>query len=235
MIDNIMKYSKLPRLYMEDELSPDKLLLLNNENYNYLKNVLRLKNGFKLRVFNEKNGEFIANFDSDGKILLTEQFRNIHQYQPKITLLASIIKQDKFELICDMATQIGVTSIIPIITIRVQKKDINYERLNKIILEATRQSERFDIPKLNQAIELKEIKNLFFDKIYFANEQEQREFKNSSNLKNIAALIGPEGGFTDEEINFLNNLSNVESISLGHNVLRAETASIALLSKIIII
>ena len=201
----------------------------------------------------------------------------------EVILLASIIKPDKFEMICDMATQIGVTKIIPIITQRVQRKELNRNRLAKIILESVRQSERLTIPILGDEIKLSAIAQLEVNRIYFANEMEesnivsihdprrhpraggdpeQKEIDlptneafwprtpgsrvkkarddisgeqllnmNSFQDNSFAFLIGPEGGFTDEEILFLLTLPNIASVSLGANVLRSETAAIALLSN----
>ncbi len=229
-----MKYSKHPRLYISSKLASDKNIILDDDQSNYLKNVLRLKNGFKLRVFNEEDGEYLANFHINGKecsIELFEKFRESQKQKHNITVLAPLIKSDKLELICDMATQLGISYLIPIITERVQRRDVNLERLNKIVLEATRQSERFSAPIISDSRRLNDIKFEDFDIILFANEMEQ----SAKNLKidigqKIAVLVGPEGGFTEDEIKFLISKKNIFSVSLGENVLRSETSVVSLLS-----
>ena len=231
-----MKYSKLPRIYIKDNIEINKSIKLDHENFNYLQNVMRIKNGFNIRVYNEINGEYIASVKFDQKtgiVEILEHFRSIIPASTKLILFASIIKRDKFELICDMATQLGVTRIVPIITERVQKKEINIDRLEKIIVEAARQSERLDIPKLQEPIYLAELEKQLCDIIFFANETEQNLELKKQNGQKIGVLIGPEGGFSDCEIKFLSGLDYVSSISLGSNVLRTETAVVAMLGRLI--
>lgn len=233
-----MKYSKLPRLYIKSKLNLGAIIPIEDSDTNYIKNVMRARDGDEIRIFNEVDGEFFAQIKIDGRYFFVEllkQFRDAtHARNKKIILLQSIIKPEKFELVCDMATQLGITEITPIITSRVQKKEINRVRVEKIILEAVRQSERLEIPILNNEIRLENISSLKLDKIYFANEMENNKISISSGTHNCGILIGPEGGFTEEEITYLNSLSNIESISLGSNVLRAETAAISLITKILI-
>lgn len=234
-----MKYSKLPRIYINSELFKGGFPELNESDCHYIKNVLRAKNAEQIRVFNENGGEFFAKVNIQGKTLsleIQEQFRKPIQNSRGVILLASIIKPDKFEMICDMATQIGVTKIIPIITARVQRKELNRDRLSKIILESVRQSERLTIPILEDEMKLSEISQLELEQIYFANEMEESDgaMQDTSANNSCAFLIGPEGGFTDEEIAFLKALPNITSVSLGNNVLRSETAAIALLAKVLL-
>ncbi len=231
-----MKYSKLPRIYVAEFLETKSEFALDADNYNYIKNVLRLKDGFFIRVYNERGVEYIARIklgNKAGSFQIAEKFREKTSYQKEISLFISIIKADKFELICDMATQMGVTKIIPIISERVQRRELNNERLKKIITEAARQSERFDVPELMSPIDLSDIKDTKCEIVFFANETEENNLIINANDGEVGALIGPEGGFTDSEIEFLNSLDFIHSVSLGQNVLRAETAAIALLSKVI--
>lgn len=234
-----MKYSKLPRIYINSELFKRGFPVVNDSDCHYIKNVLRAKHGQQIRVFNENDGEFFAIVNITGKkynLEIKEQFRKPIQNSRGVILLAPIIKPDKFEMICDMATQIGVTKIIPIITQRVQRKELNRDRLAKIILESVRQSERLTIPILGSEIKLSDIAPLEVDRIYFANEMEESNgvLQDTSSSNSCAFLIGPEGGFTNEEIAFLKALPNLVSVSLGDNVLRSETAAIALLSKVLL-
>lgn len=231
-----MKYSKLPRIYVAEFLEIKREFALDPDNYNYIKNVLRLKDGFFIRVYNESGVEYIASIklgNKTGSFQIIEKFREKTLAQKEICLFVAIIKADRFELICDMATQMGVTKIIPIISERVQRREVNEERIKKIIMEAARQSERFDIPEFISPIDLSDIKDTKCKKVFFANETEENNLVRHADYNDVGALIGPEGGFTESEIEFLNSLDFVYSVSLGQNVLRAETAAITLLSKVI--
>lgn len=231
-----MKYSKLPRLYCKSHLEKDMILSLYEEEVNYIKNVLRLKDGFEIRIFNENSGEYFGQVFFQKKevnVKVGEIFRKKEELEKEITLYLSIIKQDKFELVCDMATQLGVKKIIPLITSRVQRKEINNERLEKIILAAVKQSERLTIPELAEPIGLDDLRNHDHEVLFFANELEDHDLVcNIDKYNDIGIIIGPEGGFTDEEVSNLLKFKNIKSISLGKNILRAETAAIALLSKV---
>ena len=165
-----MKYSKLPRIYVAEFLEIKREFALDPDNYNYIKNVLRLKDGFFIRVYNESGVEYIASIklgNKTGSFQIIEKFREKTLAQKEICLFVAIIKADRFELICDMATQMGVTKIIPIISERVQRREVNEERIKKIIMEAARQSERFDIPEFISPIDLSDIKDTKCKKVFF--------------------------------------------------------------------
>lgn len=239
-----MKYSKFPRIYIKDELISNNTIEFEIENIHYIKKVLRLRNGDNLRLFNERDGEYMASIIAIDTRLLAQIKEKMQKNlldplvrTKNVVLLVSIIKSEKFELICDMATQLGVSSIVPIISSRVQKKDLNYERLGKIILESVRQCERIDIPQIEKVQYLHEINFSKYEGIYLANEHEDSNFKPTDSLLNkinIGVIIGPEGGFTEEEVEWLMSQDNVHSISLGPSVLRTETAAISMLAKILI-
>ncbi len=231
-----MKYSKYPRIYIDVQLLTGKIIPLDKDQLNYLKTVLRLKDGFKLRVFNENDGEYFANLlikNLECNLKLLEKFRDIIVPRYEVTLLVPLIKLDRFELMCDMVTQLGIVSIIPIITERVQRRELNFDRLNKIVKEATRQSERFISPRVSHQIYLEDIEFGDYNIILFANEMEQNQSSlEFDNVQKIAILVGPEGGFTDYEIRTILSKCNVVSMSLGDSVLRTETAVISMLSLI---
>jgi 16S rRNA (uracil1498-N3)-methyltransferase len=231
-----MKYSKLPRIYENTKLSGSEIIVISPENHNYLKNVMRLKNGFNLRVFNEREGEYFAIYINEknySKVKISEKYREIKEKKISINLLVANIKSDKFEMVCDYSTQLGVSSITPIITSRTQKKEINIDRAQKIILEAVRQSERLDFPVLSQITNLEDIDFSLYDNSYFANENETNPKSIELLGQNISVLIGPEGGFTDEEIEYLIS-QGLSSISIGENVLRSELASAVMITKLLL-
>lgn len=232
-----MKYSKLPRIYLKDKLTKSDIIEFDKENLNYLTKVLRMRDGFDIRVFNEIFGEFHAKINIQGKRVYAELIDNIRmpsEKDIKIYVFAPVIKLNKFEEICDSVTQLGADYIIPCVFDRSQKIDFKIERINKIIFEATRQCERLDFPVYRKPVQLNDIQFDDFNHIFFANEHENQDNRFSRDLKgNVAFFIGPEGGLTNEEIEFLSSKA-AKSISLGDNVLRSEVAAIALMSKILL-
>lgn len=150
----------------------------------------------------------------------------------------SIIKQDKLMLAINMATQLGVTKIVPLITERCQFRSVNIERLTKCVIEATEQSERLNPPVIELAISIQNYLKKNNNFVLYANEHEKEEnsilkLKSSNkDIADISIVIGPEGGFTNDEIALLASYKNAHSISLGKNILRAETATVAALAQV---
>lgn len=226
-----MKISKLSRVYINQVLNENKSLSLGPAQLHYLQNVMRLKEGRQLRVFNETDGEFIAtinNFTKKEVVIDITKLNKKPLKEAPLTLLISIIKPDKLLDAINMAVQIGVTEIIPIIAERSQSKIINLERLAKIIIEAAEQSERLSIPKYNSPIDLEKfLCSSNHEMIIYANESETDQnqmFKIETFPNNLAYLVGPEGGFSELELEVLKESRKTCSVSLGSNVLRAETA-----------
>ena len=133
----------------------------------------------------------------------------------------------------------GVTNIFPIITEHSVIKKFNYKRANACAIAASQQSGRLNIPKIHEIKELKKLLDNWNNdnEIIFCDEKEKKNyFKNlfKLKLKKInTVLIGPEGGFTSSEKNFLNDLNYIHGISLGKRILRADTAAIAALSLLV--
>ncbi len=159
----------------------------------------------------------------------------------KITLFQSLVKSDKMDFIIQKAIEMGAYGIVPIETKRsiVKKKDIKdkkRDRYRNIAKAAAMQSKREFIPNVSDAMKLDEAKEILdgFDLVLIAYEDElDNSIKNYDikNKKNIAIVVGPEGGFDISEIDELKNFG-YKSISLGKRILRAETAPIALLTML---
>lgn len=189
--------------------------------------------GEKFRVFNQLDGEYIAEIVSIGRSRLSAKvgdFLREVTHQNKLTLAMCIIKPDKMIEALKAATELGITEFIPIISDRTQFKEINFTKLNKVLAGAIEQSERFDLPLISEIMSLDNLiatrKN---QQIIFANEEEShRLIRDIENWQDeVILLIGPEGGFTSEEKQKLIGVNNIISISLGVNVLRCETAALA--------
>ncbi len=201
-----------------------------------------------LKVFRYKEGSLVILFNGDGynyhysihsstpsvcNLTLVEKHPS---YIPnkKVTLYLSLIKKDNFELAVQKATELGVTTIVPIISERSEKKNLNDDRLKKIALESSEQSCRGDIPTissivtLSQALETAANSNkemvlvLNMSGVPFSDLSLQESLRSSTA---ISLFIGPEGGWSDtEEKMFKEN--KITAVSLGKTILRAETAAI---------
>ncbi|WP_341755439.1 16S rRNA (uracil(1498)-N(3))-methyltransferase [Candidatus Tisiphia endosymbiont of Ptychoptera albimana] len=239
-----MKISRLHRIYSNTKLIENYSLNLVKEHSHYLKTVLRLKIGDHFRIFNGTDGEFIAQITGITKNNLHVGLTNILRkatVEPELTLGISIIKSDRMLDAIDMAVQLGVTKIIPLIAERSQFRTVNTQRLMKCIIESTEQSERLIPCILMPVVSL----SLFLEQtldnsIIYANENED---ENNTLLKimpiyssdisaNLSVVVGPEGGFSQNELQMLSLRPNTLSISLGSNILRTETAVATCLAQI---
>ncbi|MBP7190281.1 MAG: 16S rRNA (uracil(1498)-N(3))-methyltransferase [Rickettsiaceae bacterium] len=235
-----MKISATYRIYVESNLSEGSIINLNQEQSHYLTNVLRLKIGDVVRLFNENSGEYQAYIDSFTKKSCNLKISKLYRMpfkSSKLSLIQSVIKNDRMAQILDMSTQLGVSGIFPVISDRSQVRTINKERFEKIIIESSEQSERLDVPHLHEVEKLEDLLSKgLFDKVIMANENEEIKKlltkQDVEGCKNLAILVGPEGGFTDRELSFILSNPNVCSISLGSNVLRSETAASAICAQV---
>lgn len=221
------------RLYTNEVLLIGKILELRDQ-YHYLKSVLRLKIGDNIRIFNNIDGEFLAQITNTEKnvilIRIINCIRKALNNQMRLILGLCIIKPDRMLRAIDMAVQLGITEIIPIISERSQLQNVNYQRIKKCIIASVEQSEQFNLPNLHQATKISKIDYSEYNTIIIANEHETKCA--NINLQNdILLLVGPEGGFTDTEINDLLSFNNAYSISLSTNILRSETAVAAAISQ----
>jgi 16S rRNA (uracil1498-N3)-methyltransferase len=223
------------RIYIKQSLQQDSLLKLSDENIHYLVNVLRLNDSSEIRVFNEKDGEYLAKIKKISKkeyaLEILNKIRNVEQ-QNEMILAISLIKNDKFIFALEKATELGVTEIQPIICERSQYNKLNMVRILKCITEATEQSERFRVPLLKEPITLRELLDSnSYDEIIICSEKAD-ESANLLKIKysqNSCFVIGPEGGFSPKEFELM---SDFKHITLANHILRAETAVIAIASQL---
>lgn len=160
----------------------------------------------------------------------------------KITLYQALLKADKMEYVIQKSVELGATKVVPFksknVVVKVDDKDVNKKssRWNKIALEAVKQCGRSDIVEVENIISFQELNEKLsqYDKVILAYENEEEPLKNIlHNLdkkENIAIIIGSEGGFNIEEVEEILKNKNAVSVSLGSRILRAETASLNLLS-----
>jgi len=227
--------NKKIRLYFSDKIQSDLVAHLQKEQSHYLKDVMRLKAGDTFSVFNNQ-GEWSAcvqNYEKKStKIKILEKLRDKKNEQ-NIWLAFTPIKQNPLNFIIQKGTELGVQKFIPILSERTAIKEINIERVKKIIIESAEQSNRISVPEIAK---LENIKNFLisFPKkgclVFCDINCDKSDLKNILSKKDIGPiciLIGPEGDFSENERKLIIELEQSQSISLAQNILRAETAAVA--------
>ena len=181
----------------------------------------------------------ISKKDVEYKVIFEEEYNIEKDY--KVIIACSIIKEQKMDYLLQKATELGVDEIIPFVSERTvvnidTKKDKKIDRWKKIIKEACEQSHRVDVPKIRDIIRFKDIINISSDLKIFCNTTEmskniKKVLQDSKKCGNILIVVGPEGGFSSNEVDFLSNNAFI-STTLGSNILRAETVPLFVLSVI---
>ena len=235
MILQFFFMNKKIRLYFSDKIQSNLVAHLPQEQSHYLKDVMRLKVGDTFSIFNSQ-GEWkasIQNYEKQAvKIKILEKLRD-KKNEKNIWLAFTPIKQNPLNFIIQKGTELGVQRFIPILSERTIVKDINIERLKKIIIESAEQSNRISVPEIDR---LENIKNFLisFPKkgclVFCDINCDKSDLKNILSKKDIGPiciLIGPEGDFSENERRLIAELEQSQSISLASNILRAETAAVA--------
>ena len=226
------------RLFYQKKLSANLTGNLDKKQSHYVNKVMRLKENDKFNVFNE-SGEWVAKINKILKGLI--EFKIMKQLRSKdnkkdIWLAFSPIKSNYFNFMIQKATELGVTKFIPIIFERSIVRKINKERLNKIIIEATEQSNRISLPELENIFTLKNFLKNFENKINLVftdlNSQQKNIRFDSVNKNPICIIVGPEGDFSESERLEILKFKDIRSLKLNDNILRSETAVISALSVI---
>jgi 16S rRNA (uracil1498-N3)-methyltransferase len=224
------------RIYLDKKLNLDLDLILEKEDAHYLKNVMRLREGDNVFLFNSKDGEFkgeiISSDKKNTKVKLISKIDNINK-PGKISLIFSLIKSLKLDYLIQKCTEIGVKSFIPVISEKSVAKNFNIKRTEKIIKESCEQSNQLFLPAIHEVEKLeKKIKSfdknsiVFFADINSSNKKIDEVIKNNKN-REFYLLVGPEGDFSLKERDLLKSMNNCIPISLGQNILRSETAAVA--------
>ena len=224
------------RIYLDKKLNLDLDLILEKEDAHYLKNVMRLREGDNVFLFNSKDGEFkgeiISSDKKNTKVKLISKIDNINK-PGKISLIFSLIKSSKLDYLIQKCTEIGVKSFIPVISEKSVAKNFNIKRTEKIIKESCEQSNQLFLPAIHEVEKLeRKIKSfdknsiVFFADINSSNKKIDEVIKNNKN-REFYLLVGPEGDFSLKERDLLKSMNNCIPISLGQNILRSETAAVA--------
>ena len=224
--------ASLPRLFVETELAAGGSLTLDGAPANYLGNVLRLQPGDAVKLFDDRSGEWLAQIAEAGKKRVTLTIdRKLREREavPDLWLLFAPIKRGRIDWLVEKATELGIARLQPVITRRTIVDRLNLDRLRAHAIEAAEQCERTALPQLDEAQKLDALlKTWPADRIlYFADETGGVPFATAATAGPAAILIGPEGGFTDEERAAIRALPQARPVSLGPRILRADTAALA--------
>ncbi len=222
------------RLFFLSTLSSNMINKLDKSQSHYLIKVMRLKKDDIFSLFN-KSGEWEAKVLDITKGII--KFRTIKQLRLKenvkeIWLAFSPIKSNYQNFMIQKATELGVSKFIPIIFERTVVRKINTDRLEKIVIEACEQSNRINIPSIDQAQNLDSFlnsntMNLIFTDLNSKNKKiDKTDFKD----KPICIIIGPEGDFSEKERDEILSFDGVQSLKINENILRSETAVISAIS-----
>ena len=223
------------RLYFPDKIQSDLSSHLPKEQTHYIKDVMRLKIGDKLSIFNI-SGEWnaiIQSYEKKGaRIKVMKKVRE-KENEKNIWLAFSPIKQNPLNFIIQKGTELGIQKFIPILTERSMVREINIERIKKIIVEASEQSNRISVPEINSPKSLKDFllqfpKNgyLIFCDINSDKNSLKKILEKKNNIP-LCILIGPEGDFSENERKMIIEQTQTFSISLAKNILKAETAALS--------
>ena len=232
---------RIHRFYTETPINAKKFDISDRELIHQWKTVFRYNVGSQVILFDGSGVDYlcmITSLRNLGATVEVVEEKNIDSEKKiNLWLCVGLIKKDNFELIVQKATEIGVSHIVPVLCNRSEKKNLNMERLNKIVVESSEQSGRGDIPKIHDIVSLSEL----LDSDILPNNAFAMDFDGKSldkyldnkKVTDLAVFIGPEGGFSEQEIeNFKSH--KIDTVSLGSQVLRAETASIAIASLLLL-
>lgn len=221
-----------PRLHAENALGAGAEIVLSNEQGHYLTTVLRLKNGDPVRLFNGRDGEWLAYLGEASKKRVTvviEKRVADAAPPPDIDFLFAPLKHARLDYMVQKAVELGARRLRPVITRRTIAGRVNLDRMRANAIEAAEQCNLVFAPEVLQPVKL-ERALADWDAaraLVFCDEKAKGRVALSGLALPAAVLIGPEGGFADEERAQLRSLPFVRGISLGPRILRADTAAAA--------
>lgn len=221
------------RFYAAPDQFNEGIVTLDGEEVRHLRDVLRLRTGDEVRVFDGAGREFACRIESIRK--RDAELAVINEVEPAspesaldLTLAAALLKGEKFELVVQKAVELGVNTLIPLQTVRCDVKPGNaekrLERWRKIALEAAKQSGRARLMKIG---EIAELKSVLDPGCVLFSERDGKSFSEVGEGKKITAIVGPEGGWDDSELKAAES-SGCKIVTLGGRIMRAETAAISI-------
>ncbi len=223
------------RLFFKESLSLNLSSTLDRPQSYYLSKVMRINIGKNFSLFNQ-SGEWEAKVDNVNKgiieFTIIKKLRSSYN-EKEIWLAFAPIKLNYLNLMIQKATEIGVTRFIPILTERTIVRKLNEKRINKIIIEASEQSNRLKVPSLDKLTKLDTfLKTNQNANIIFGDLNTDNKKIDLKNKDPLCILIGPEGDFSIKERDNILKLKNILPLKINNNILRSETAAISMISII---
>lgn len=226
------------RIYVNQPLQSGIIINCSPEQTHYLGNVLRLQLDDEVFVFNGQDGEFKTVITQISKKNCTLQIKELFlpfAAGPDVWLLFALLKKNNTDLVVEKAAELGVAKICPLITDFTNITNISTERLQILAQEAAEQCRRQDVPNVMPVTELNQLLQNWPKQrtLLYLNETGYGQ-PIAQALRNISSpvafLIGPEGGFSQKELEILKNCPYTVSVTLGKRILRAETAALSALA-----
>ena len=225
------------RLFVDHTLGEAQSVPLNKDQAHYIFSVMRKSVGETISIFDGNNGEWEASIEEISKksgVLFCIKQTKPQIMPPDLWLFFSPLKKVRTDFIVEKATELGVAKIIPVQTEHTNADRIKLSRLSAHAVEAAEQCGGTYIPKIEELQKIKEVLENFPPnrRLLFCDEKLQASEVNLENLKKgkWAILVGPEGGFSEIERNYLKGLKFTFSIGLGPRILRADTAAVTAIS-----
>jgi 16S rRNA (uracil1498-N3)-methyltransferase len=226
---------RLHRFFIQTPITENEFDITDKNLVHQWKNVFRYNVGSQVVLFDGTDSDFLClisgmrNLAATVQVLQKKATADVSQ-RKNIWLCLALLKKDNFDLAVQKATELGVSNIVPIICEHSEKKKLNLERMRKISVEASEQSGRGNIPVIHLPMTLSEVFQtgiLPQEKVVFhPSGVPFKEYQADTNQISLAIFVGPEGGFSDKEIELFKS-HNAPIFSLGPQILRAETAAIA--------
>ena len=235
-------HRRAPRLYVEGDLKPDQAVELSREQSHYLLNVMRCRTGAVLRVFNGRDGEWLAELAESSRKQAGLVARRLMRPQVplgRISWLFAPLKQARLDYMVQKAVEMGVASMQPVLTQHTMVQRLNLDRMRSNAIEAAEQCHLLAVPEIFPEMKLdKALVALPPETVLvFCDEGADvsapiAALTAVARDKPLAVLIGPEGGFSEKERQDLLNYASVIRLSLGPRIMRADTAAVAALTLV---
>lgn len=228
------EHHKLPRLYCDSRLGDNLQVELSEAQAHYIRNVMRMNESDNIRLFNGKDGEYLASLTTIKKrsasALCQKKIRDQAITHSGFTIWVPLIKKDRMDILIEKSVELGVYAIQPILTDHTVIRKTNEDRLKAQVIEAAEQCERLDIPEIRPLSDFSTlIDKVKTDCLFIAKERDVTSHTLSDVPNEAHIAFGPEGGWSEREIELFSE-NKLKTLTLGERVLRTETAVISTLA-----